>query len=67
MFVSDYSGSVFAEVLSGRGSIPKTFIVNGSGNEDIDISNLRPGTYTLRVVLDGETYEATFIKKYYGR
>ncbi|MDO5665418.1 MAG: hypothetical protein Q4G63_09200 [Bacteroidia bacterium] len=65
--VMDFSGTAIVQIIGGRTSAQYYFDINEMGYEIINISTLRAGTYTIRVILNNEVYEGTFVKVLVGR
>lgn len=65
--INNFMGSAKVTIFTGRGSIQRIFDINNFETMEIDLSSYRAGTYTIRIVLDGETYGGTFTKNLYGR
>ncbi len=65
--VMNYRGGVWMQLTGGRTAWQSYFEVYDMGFEVINISSLRAGTYTIRLMFDGETYVGTFTKPNYGR
>lgn len=65
--IKNYSGSVLVEVVAPREVKQTYFEVYGSGTEVINVSNLRAGTYTIRITLETEILTGSFKIASYGR
>lgn len=65
--VTGFTGTAVVQIVGGRTSAQYYFDVNEMGYEVINIGTLRPATYTLRIILDTEIYEGTFVKEYVVR
>jgi hypothetical protein len=65
--VVDFTGTAVVQITGGRTSAQYYFDVNEMGYEVINIGTLRAATYTIRIILDSEVYEGTFVKEAVGR
>jgi len=65
--VTDFTGTAVVQIIGGRTSAQYYFDVNEMGYEVINIGTLRAATYTIRIILDSEVYEGTFVKEAVGR
>jgi hypothetical protein len=60
--VTDFTGTAVVQIIGGRTSAQYSFYVNEMGYEVINIGTLREATYTIRIILDNEVFEGTFVK-----
>jgi hypothetical protein len=60
--VTDFTGTAVVQIIGGRTSAQYYFDVNEMGYEVINIGTLRAATYTIRIILDNEVFEGTFVK-----
>lgn len=60
--VTDFTGTAVVQIIGGRTSAQYSFYVNEIGYEVINIGTLREATYTIRIILDNEVFEGTFVK-----
>lgn len=60
--VVDFTGTAVVQIIGGRTSAQYSFYVNEMGYEVINIGTLREATYTIRIILDNEVFEGTFVK-----
>jgi hypothetical protein len=60
--VVDFTGTAVVQIIGGRTSAQYYFDVNEMGYEVINIGTLRAATYTIRIILDNEVFEGTFVK-----
>jgi hypothetical protein len=60
--VTDFTGTAVVQIIGGRTSAQYYFDVNEMGYEVINIGTLREATYTIRIILDNEVFEGTFVK-----
>lgn len=65
--VQNYRGGAWVEIVGSRGARSSYFEVYDMGFEAINIGDLRPGKYTIRIIIDSEVYTGTFNKRTYGR
>ncbi len=67
LHIQNYTGAATVEISGGRTFRRVNFDVQGEAVEVINIATLRAGTYTLRVILDSETYVGILTQRQYGR
>lgn len=60
--ISDYTGEVWIEVAGSGGVLTQSDQIESNGQLSIDISSLQSGNYTLRIILENETYSGYFQK-----
>jgi hypothetical protein len=60
--VTDFTGTAVVQIIGGRTSAQYSFYVNEMGYEVINIGTVREATYTIRIILDNEVFEGTFVK-----
>lgn len=60
--LSDYTGIVWIEVAGIGGVLTQSAQIESNGQLLIDLSSLQSGNYTLRIVLEVETYSGYFHK-----
>ena len=65
--VTNFTGTAVVQITGGRTSAQYYFDVNEMGYEVISIGTLRSATYTIRIILDNEVYEGSFVKQQVGR
>ena len=62
IITENYTGNVSVSITGTGGMQAATFYAEDTGQHTLDISALRTGTYTIRVYLDGQTFEGEFEK-----
>lgn len=59
--VENYEGNVLVVVSGTGGTSQVAFSCHGSGHEELDISSLSEGVYTVRITIN-HTYTGNFVK-----
>lgn len=65
--VQNYRGGAWVEIIGSRGVRQSYFEVYDMGFEAVNIGDLRPGKYTIRITIDSEVYQGTFTRRHHGR
>lgn len=65
--VQNYRGGAWVEIIGPREVKQSYFEVYDMGFEAVNVSGLRAGQYTIRVILGSDVYKGTFKKESYGR